>query len=130
MEGAKQWLGSAVPEAPLLVFINSRSGGRAGPRLAEVLCHAVGQSQVGGSGSSLFRSFRNFRSSSGASIRTPNLRPGTSMTSCTCHVGAAPHWCCAALVLRRMSCWCCAAGVAGHAACSSKVTGCSEEVRH
>ena len=38
--------GPALPDSPLLVFINSRSGGRAGTRLAEVLCHAIGHSQV------------------------------------------------------------------------------------
>ena len=37
-----------VAEAPLIVFINSRSGGRAGPKLTEVLYHALGHSQVGG----------------------------------------------------------------------------------
>ena len=36
-----------VAEAPLIVFINSRSGGRAGPKLTEVLYHALGHSQVG-----------------------------------------------------------------------------------
>lgn len=46
LRGTKQFLGSALPDSPLLVFINSRSGGRAGTRLAEVLCHAIGHSQV------------------------------------------------------------------------------------
>lgn len=46
LKGTKQFLGSALPDSPLLVFINSRSGSRAGARLAEVLCHAIGHSQV------------------------------------------------------------------------------------
>lgn len=46
LKGTKQFLGSALPDSPLLVFINSRSGGRAGARLTEVLCHAIGHSQV------------------------------------------------------------------------------------
>lgn len=33
-------------EAPLVVFINARSGGRVGPELASVLARAVGSSQV------------------------------------------------------------------------------------
>ena len=37
---------SPLPDAPLIVFINSRSGGRAGVRLTQVLCHAVGSAQV------------------------------------------------------------------------------------
>ena len=41
-----RYTGRAVPEAPLIVFINSRSGGHAGPRLTEVLCRALGQAQV------------------------------------------------------------------------------------
>ena len=48
LRGTKQFLGSPLPDSPLLVFINSRSGGRAGTRLAEVLCHAIGHSQVPG----------------------------------------------------------------------------------
>ncbi len=46
MRGAKTGLASELPDSPLLVFINSRSGGRAGSRLAEVLYHAIGHSQV------------------------------------------------------------------------------------
>ena len=42
-----RYTGRALPEAPLIVFINSRSGGHAGPRLTEVLCRALGQAQVG-----------------------------------------------------------------------------------
>lgn len=38
---------SAVAETPLIVFINARSGGRAGPKLARQLCRAVGRAQVG-----------------------------------------------------------------------------------
>lgn len=33
-------------EAPLIVFINARSGGRVGPQLAGVLARAVGSAQV------------------------------------------------------------------------------------
>lgn len=46
MRGAKTGLASDLPDSPLLVFINSRSGGRAGSRLVEVLYHAIGHSQV------------------------------------------------------------------------------------
>ena len=38
--------GARSPEAPLIVFINSKSGGHAGPRLTEVLQRALGQAQV------------------------------------------------------------------------------------
>ena len=41
-----RYTGRPLPEAPLIVFINSRSGGRAGPRLTEVLCRALGQAQA------------------------------------------------------------------------------------
>jgi hypothetical protein len=34
-------------DAPLIVFINARSGGRVGPELAGVLARALGRSQVG-----------------------------------------------------------------------------------
>ena len=42
----KKFVVPELPEAPLIVFINSRSGGRAGPKLAETLFHALGHSQV------------------------------------------------------------------------------------
>lgn len=42
----KKFIVPELPEAPLIVFINSRSGGRAGPKLAETLFHALGHSQV------------------------------------------------------------------------------------
>lgn len=41
-----RYIGRDVPEAPLIVFINSRSGGHAGPRLTEALRRALGQSQA------------------------------------------------------------------------------------
>lgn len=37
----------ALPEAPLIVLINSESGGRTGPQTAAALRHALGYSQVG-----------------------------------------------------------------------------------
>ena len=36
----------ALPEAPLIVLINSKSGGRTGPQTAAALRHALGYSQV------------------------------------------------------------------------------------
>lgn len=44
--GTKKFLDREIPDAPLIVFINSRSGGRAGPRLKEVLCRTIGRDQV------------------------------------------------------------------------------------
>jgi len=38
--------GAGTPEAPLLVLINSRAGGRAGPRLTQALYRALGHAQV------------------------------------------------------------------------------------
>jgi len=46
MLATKKLLAAPLPDAPLIVFINSRSGGRAGARLTQVLCHAVGSAQV------------------------------------------------------------------------------------
>lgn len=46
LRNTKKFVGHEVPEAPLIVFINSRSGGRAGPALTETLFHALGHSQV------------------------------------------------------------------------------------
>ena len=45
--GTKSKLGAELPDAPLVVFINSRSGGRAGARLTQVLCHVIGHVQAG-----------------------------------------------------------------------------------
>jgi hypothetical protein len=39
-------MGAELPDAPLIVFINSRSGGRAGARLMQVLCHVIGHVQA------------------------------------------------------------------------------------
>ena len=44
--GTKRFVGLQLAEAPLIVFINAKSGGRVGPRLATVLFHALGQGQV------------------------------------------------------------------------------------
>ena len=44
--GTKAKLGAELPDAPLMVFINSRSGGRAGARLTQVLCHVIGHVQA------------------------------------------------------------------------------------
>ncbi|KAK9817059.1 hypothetical protein WJX72_008941 [[Myrmecia] bisecta] len=46
LTGTKKYIVPEHPEAPLIVFINSRSGGRAGPALTEVLYHALGHAQV------------------------------------------------------------------------------------
>ncbi|CAL5219909.1 g1838 [Coccomyxa viridis] len=42
----KKYLAPELPEAPLIVFINSKSGGHAGPQLTEVLYHTLGHAQV------------------------------------------------------------------------------------
>ena len=46
MANTKKWRPPALPEAPLIVFINSRSGGRVGPALTEVLYRALGHDQA------------------------------------------------------------------------------------
>jgi len=46
LRGTKPDADFETDEAPLIVFINARSGGRLGPELAKVLAHAVGSSQV------------------------------------------------------------------------------------
>ena len=43
----KKFLAPELPEAPLIVFINSKSGGHAGPQLTEVLYHTLGHAQAG-----------------------------------------------------------------------------------
>lgn len=46
LQGTKPGAEFDTDEAPLIVFINARSGGRVGPELAGVLAKAVGSSQV------------------------------------------------------------------------------------
>ena len=46
LQATKPFLGPEMAEAPLIVFINSRSGGHAGPKLTETLFRALGQAQV------------------------------------------------------------------------------------
>ncbi|KAK9860340.1 hypothetical protein WJX84_003520 [Apatococcus fuscideae] len=46
LQGTKPFIHSDQPEAPLIVFINSRSGGRAGASLTETLYQTLGHSQV------------------------------------------------------------------------------------
>jgi len=46
LRGTKPDADFETDEAPLIVFINARSGGRLGPELANVLARAVGSSQV------------------------------------------------------------------------------------
>ena len=48
MQATKPFLGPELAEAPLIVFINSRSGGHAGPKLTETLFRALGHAQVQG----------------------------------------------------------------------------------
>lgn len=42
----KKFLAPELPEAPLIVFINSKSGGHAGPKLTETLYRTLGHAQV------------------------------------------------------------------------------------
>ena len=46
LTGTNAAAGFDACETPLIVFINARSGGRAGPHLATVLAQAIGSSQV------------------------------------------------------------------------------------
>lgn len=46
LAGTKKFTAPEVSEAPLIVFINSRSGGHAGPKLTEVLYQSLGHAQV------------------------------------------------------------------------------------
>eukprot|EP00882_Tetradesmus_deserticola_P003858 GHRQ01004082.1.p1 GENE.GHRQ01004082.1~~GHRQ01004082.1.p1 ORF type:complete len:207 (+),score=69.47 GHRQ01004082.1:229-849(+) len=46
LQGTKKNAVYDTAEAPLIVFINARSGGRVGPELAGVLARALGSSQV------------------------------------------------------------------------------------
>ena len=46
LAGTKKFTAPDITEAPLIVFINSRSGGRAGPKLTEILYQSLGHSQV------------------------------------------------------------------------------------
>lgn len=47
LKGTKPDAEFDTTDAPLIVFINARSGGRVGPQLAGVLARAVGSAQVG-----------------------------------------------------------------------------------
>lgn len=49
----KKFLAPELPEAPLIVFINSKSGGHAGPQLTEVLYHTLGHAQVSKKGNNI-----------------------------------------------------------------------------
>ena len=44
--GTKKYIDTTLPAAPLIVFINSKSGGHVGPRLMNVLYRSLGQAQV------------------------------------------------------------------------------------
>jgi hypothetical protein len=46
MEGLFEQEAPALPPSPVIAFINSRSGGRAGPELSVALCRALGVTQV------------------------------------------------------------------------------------
>ncbi|KAK9835245.1 hypothetical protein WJX81_008484 [Elliptochloris bilobata] len=46
LTATKKFRAPELPEAPLIAFINSRSGGRAGPKLAEILYRTLGHAQV------------------------------------------------------------------------------------
>jgi hypothetical protein len=46
LKDTKKFTAPELPEAPLIVFINSKSGGRAGPKLTETLYRAIGHAQV------------------------------------------------------------------------------------
>lgn len=50
LKGTKKFSAPEISEAPLIVFINSRSGGHAGPKLTEVLYQSLGHAQVSYSG--------------------------------------------------------------------------------
>ncbi len=46
LTATKKFRAPELPEAPLIAFINSRSGGRAGPKLAEILYRTLGHAQA------------------------------------------------------------------------------------
>ena len=46
LANTKKFTAPEVTEAPLIVFINSKSGGRVGPALTEVLYQSLGHAQV------------------------------------------------------------------------------------
>ena len=46
LANTKKFLAPELPEAPFIVFINSKSGGRAGAQLTEVLYHTLGHAQA------------------------------------------------------------------------------------
>ena len=93
----KKYLAPELPEAPLIVFINSKSGGHAGPQLTEVLYHTLGHAQV----NPFLRTYRRMlprhencfgmqisfimQSHTNAGEGSP-----TSMTSCSCCAGVRP----------------------------------------
>ena len=46
LTATKKFRAPELPEAPLIAFINSRSGGRAGPKLAVILYRTLGHAQA------------------------------------------------------------------------------------
>lgn len=46
LAGTKTFIAPDEPEAPMIVFINSKSGGHAGPKLTEALFQSLGNAQV------------------------------------------------------------------------------------
>jgi hypothetical protein len=46
MKGLFEKEAPGLPPAPIIAFINSRSGGRTGPALSVALCRALGVTQV------------------------------------------------------------------------------------
>ena len=85
--GTRSQLGAELPDGPLIVFINSRSGGRAGARLMQVLCHVIGHVQA--------RTFAHSHEAGSHTTREDCLRarggkPGTLAASGESH---AHCWC-------------------------------------
>ena len=46
LTATKRFRAPELPEAPLIAFINSRSGGRAGPKLTDILYRTLGHAQA------------------------------------------------------------------------------------
>ena len=46
LTATKKFRAPELPEAPLIAFINSRSGGRAGPKLTDILYRTLGHAQA------------------------------------------------------------------------------------
>jgi len=44
--GTRKYVPNDMPETPLIAFINAKSGGNVGPRLAEILYRSLGKTQV------------------------------------------------------------------------------------